>query len=346
MQLGKSSAPSVKQNSIVRHDCPTPVAVMDIGTNTIRLLIGCGSDGKVIRIASHRVTTRLGRDVLKTGVLNAESMRKSVLSIGRFKELCVRYKVQKIIAVGTSALREAENNKEFLERVRENTGIDINIISGEEEARLTLIGVLGSGIRSQSGKNQVFLIADIGGGSTEWILYTYCRLKNKKIVKSSICNINMGSIPIGAVKLYETFIKHDPPLPQELEHMKDYISKTFLNFFDISLITHHPSFSFIATGGAATTIAALNIGMDRYNGDRIHMHNISSATIKTIYEELIALPFNERTKLKMLELERADIIISGTLILLTIMQKLLNVKEVIISDYGLLEGAIIDCHVL
>lgn len=320
--------------------CPAPIAVIDVGTNTIRLLVGCVKEGKIVRIATNRFVTRLGKDLQRTGRLNPDSVERSVISIIKLKELCKKYGVQKIIALGTSALREAKTSKEFLADIKRDTGIDIEIISGEKEAELTLKGVLASGVRGQeSGEKeyQTYFIVDIGGGSSEWILDARVEGKNSEV--------RMGSIPIGAVKLFETFIKHDPPAPEELIHMKNLVSQQFFMALNSTLITRLSSLSLIATGGTATTIAAMDMGMDEYDRDKIHLHKISLPALKTIYKKLTMLPHNERSKIKGLELERADIIISGTLILLALMETL-NIEEVIASDYGLLEGALISYCVL
>lgn len=341
MQSEKSLLLSKKRSNIKPHNCSAPLAVMDIGTNTIRLLIGCVSNGKLIRIASDRIVSRLGRDMLKTGMLNTESMEKSVTSIVKLKELCEKYKVQNIIAIGTCALREAKNSEEFLASVKKAANLDIEIISGKKEAELTLMGVLECGVWNLEKKSQTSFIVDIGGGSTEWILFLGNR-GQKSEVRSDLI---LGSIPIGAVKLSETFIKHDPPTPEELIQMKNLVSQQFFMALDSSLITCCSSLSFIATGGTATTIAAIDAGMDKYNGDKIHMHKVSLSALSHIYEKLIRLPLLERSKVKGLEPERADIIIPGTLILLTIME-VLNVEEIAISDYGLLEGAMINYHMV
>jgi exopolyphosphatase/guanosine-5'-triphosphate,3'-diphosphate pyrophosphatase len=311
----------------------TPVAVIDIGTNTIRFLIGCVKEGNIIRIATQREVTRLGKDIQKTCRLNQHSIEKSKRFILKLKEICKEYGVQKIIALGTSALREAKNSKEFLAEIKKNVGIDIKIISGEKEAELTLKGILPSIHYSFFSLSHLLLI-DIGGGSTEWIFF------NKLKFNMQNSKVSMGSIPIGSVKLFESFIKHDPPTPEELIHMKNLISQQFFISLNSSLDTRHSSLSLIATGGTATTIAAIDMNMDEYDGDKIHLHKISLTTLRKIYEKLITLPHDERSKIKGLEPERADIIIAGTLILLTLMETL-NIKEFIVSDYGLLEGAII-----
>lgn len=339
MLLMKPS-PSIKK---YKDACPAPIAVIDVGTNTIRLLVGCVKEGNIVRIATNRFVTRLGQDLQKTGRLSTDSIEKSITSILKLKGLCKKYGVKKIIALGTSALREAKNSKEFLTDVKKNAGIDIEVISGEKEAELTLKGILPS-LHHSIAPFPNFLLVDIGGGSTEWIYYS----EDKGQKTENIQNLNMGSIPIGAVKLFETFIKHDPPAPWELQlikdevksKVKDYIFRQLTLNFDLNL-----NLNLVVTGGTATTIAAIDISMDEYDGDKIHLHRISLPTIKTIYKKLVALPYDERSKIKGLEPERADIIISGTLILLALMEAL-NIKEVVVSDYGLLEGAIISYHVL
>lgn len=319
-----------------RNICPTPVAVIDIGTNTIRLLVGCVKEEKAVRIATQRAVTRLGKDLQKTGRLSQDSIEESKRFILKLKELCENYSVQKIIAIGTSALREAKNSEEFLADIKRDIGIDIEIISGEKEAELTLKGILPS-LNHSIAPFSHFLLVDIGGGSTEWIFYGPEVRSQKSEARHEFM---MDSIHIGAVKLFEKFIRHDPPLQDELKEMKEYIFKEFSNSLNLSLINRNSSLSLIATGGTATTIAAIDMEMDEYDGDRIHLHKVSFPTLKIIYEKLIALPHNERSKLKGLETERADIIIPGTLILLTLME-ILHIDKVTVSDYGLLEGALI-----
>lgn len=327
MQSGKLS------KSIPKHinKCTSPLAVIDVGTNTLRLLIGCFEGEKLIRITTDRSVARLGRDLIKTGMLHPNSIRKSITSLSKFKKKCEKYRVRRIFAVGTSALRDAKNSNRFLDEVKKQTGLGISIISGDEEADLTLKGIYGGIVHKDISPSSPSIIVDIGGGSTEWII---C---NRGCIKDSI--------PFGAVKLYETFIKYDPPLSSELKDMKNYIIEhvitSFLNHnFNIESCTKPFSEYLIATGGTATSIAAMDMELDRYDGYRIHLHNISRPTLEEIYKKLVMLPLSKRCKIKGLESERADIIIPGMLILITI-TRILKIKKIIVSDYGLLEGILI-----
>lgn len=147
--------------------------------------------------------TRLAAGINRTCLLNTENMGKSVSVLKEFARLISEYKVTRIKAVGTSALREAKNSEEFMKRVLSETGIKIDIISGHEEAELTAIGVLSDAPKADSS-----FIIDIGGGSTEWAL-----CKNSYPVE-------MGTIPTGVVKLFEHHIKSDPPSKDEIVSLK------------------------------------------------------------------------------------------------------------------------------
>ena len=322
------------------------IGAIDIGTNTIRLLIGQIDNGRLARIASDRAVTRLGKDLMKTGVLSADSINKSLSALKSFKETCDKYNVTKIIAVGTSALREAKNSRDFINAVKKETGIEIEIISGEREAELTAKGVT-TAIGDKKGPGKFFII-DIGGGSTEWIIYKGSNQlpalsdqgKNENTeFNSSLITHNpsliLGSLPVGAVKLLETYIKHDPPAAAELDECAKFIHSKISGPLDSSL--NNSSLILIATGGTPTTLAAIDLGLEKYDGEKINMHIIPRSSLIGIFDKLVSLPHEARTKIKGLEPDRSDIIIPGLLILITIMDYL-KINEMVISDYGLLEG--------
>lgn len=310
------------------------IAAIDIGTNTIRLLIGSFENSHLKRIHADRAVTRLGRDLLKTGLLQEDVIQKSILALHDFRNICDTHNVQKITAVGTSALREALNSQDFLNRVKKETGIAIEIIPGEKEAELTVKGIFSDNSKFNI-HDSTFFIVDIGGGSTEWIVSKGQGSGVKGQEHSKF--LRMGSLPLGAVKLYETFIKHDPPAPDELLKTGDYISKCLHNTFNASLLTLKPSPSLIATGGTPATLASIDMGLESYDGDKVHMHAISNLNIHRIFENMLSMPIGKRRQIQGIEPERADIIIPGTLILMAII-KSLNAMDVLISDYGLLEG--------
>ncbi|HKN18477.1 MAG TPA: hypothetical protein VJW95_01670, partial [Dissulfurispiraceae bacterium] len=232
-------------------------------------------------------------------------------------------------AVGTSALRDADNSQEFIEAVKARTGILINVISGDKEADLTVRGILGNG----TGLSMPAFITDVGGGSTEWI---FCDSTATIAAKTSL--------QIGALRLHEQFIHSDPPDPAEIENIKNTIFESVTHSFQMLWIRSGFNVddikSFVATGGTATTAAAIDMGLETYNADSIHLHTISLKALKAILEYLLSLPLRERNIVRGLEPERADIIIPGIIILLTLME-ILKTEVMIVSDYGLLEGILL-----
>ena len=179
------------------------IASIDIGTNTVRLLAAEVRDNKIVREALNlRETTRLGEGLKKGGKLRPEARERTIRALSRFARKMLDAGVKGVSAVGTEALRRASDAVEFIEEAREKAGIDLRVISAEEEARLTLLGVRSglSGLAPDGEK----LIIDIGGGSTEFIL-TEDWSRHKAI-----------SLPVGAVNLFERFLLNDPPVTLEM----------------------------------------------------------------------------------------------------------------------------------
>jgi len=311
------------------NSCDELCAVIDVGSNTLRLLIGSVKDNKVIRIASSRYMTRLGKDILKTSQLNNDNFQKSISFLIEFKHIYEGYGVRKVIAVGTSALRESKNSVDFIKEVKRQVGINIEIISGEREADLTLNGIRLNLDIGPSGLTNFFMI-DIGGGSTEWILF------GEDIFK--------GSLPLGAVKAYGEFIKEDPPGRVQIAQVKEFIyqiiyESPLIGYFNKQSCWQNTKF--VSTGGTPTTLAAIDMGLAEYNGDKVNMHRIERPTLQKFIQRFISMSLLERQKIIGLEPDRADIIITGALILQGFME-IFNFNEAIISDYGLLEGLLLE----
>ncbi|MBA3070665.1 MAG: exopolyphosphatase, partial [Nitrospirae bacterium] len=203
------------------------------------------------------------------------------------------------------------------------TGINIEVISGEEEAELTAQGVMFDLPETDSS-----LIVDIGGGSAEWI---FCRNSSPA---------EMGTIPTGVVKLFDNHIKSDPPSKDDILYLKKE-SDTVLSRLKTKmghLINSRTVF--IGTAGTITTLASIDIGLEVYDHEKIHRHNISLEKLYDISGRLISIPLSERKKMIGLEPERADLIIPGILFTINIME-LFGFTNILVSDNGLLEGALI-----
>ncbi|MDI1472502.1 MAG: hypothetical protein QMD43_05475 [Thermodesulfovibrio sp.] len=290
------------------------IAVIDIGSNTIRLLIGKFEDGLIKRIYTDRTVTRLGQDLAFTKKLNQNSIEKSIETISKFKVIAENFKSNLIIAIGTSALREAEDGILFCGKVQKNTGLRVYILSGEEEAFFTFEGIL---INLPYSTHPIFAI-DIGGGSTEWIY----SLNN---------NIFKGSLNIGALKAYSNFFKDNnekKAIINFLNFLKDIISKTIPNLKTKTII---------ATGGTSITLAMIDLQISSYLPEILHGQKISSKKLRKIVEKISSTPYEIRKNIMGILPDRVDIILPGLLILESIVNYV-EAETIIVSDHGLMEG--------
>jgi exopolyphosphatase/guanosine-5'-triphosphate,3'-diphosphate pyrophosphatase len=304
-------------------------ASIDVGSNTLRLLIGRIEDNRIIDIFSDRKITRLGNRVDQTGRLQDENIEASMAALNEFSSVIAQYGVRHVKAVATSALREASDSDIFIKRVFDATGIAIKVIPGEKEAELTLKGVLSSFPESEFITSNSALIVDIGGGSTEWIFYR------------DNDNIEIGSVPIGVIRLTQNFLKAGPvsesdmiKLNYEIIPVMEHIEKRIGH-----LVNKHTRF--IGTAGTFTTIASIDLGLDGYSREKIHLHRLSFERLNDMFKKLRGLPLDERKKLRGLEPERADLIIPGIQFTIKVME-FFKFSELVISDYGLLEGALLE----
>ena len=300
------------------------VAAIDIGTNTIRLLIAdLDQTDQFRKVLTKRRVTRLGEDFIEKSRISCRAIERSISVIQEFLEMTKEHRVERVIAGATSAVRDAANGDDFIKKVYEDTGLRIKVLSGKEEAILTLAGVLSviKGIASQA------LVMDIGGGSTELI------------VVEAGTPISAHSLDLGAVYLSERFLKTDPPTAQALKKMEASIFNR-LTFFKEDVLDRRPgpsSYSLIGTAGTITTLAAMDQQMMVYDPDKINKHILSRESVKAIYHRLIGIPVVERSLLPGLEKGREDIILAGTCIVVTAME-VFHCHEMVVSDYGLLEG--------
>jgi exopolyphosphatase/guanosine-5'-triphosphate,3'-diphosphate pyrophosphatase len=304
-------------------------AGVDVGSNTIRLLIAEVKDNRIIDVFSDRRTTRLGNSVDRTGLLQDENMKASIDVLREFSSLFSKFGVRYSRAVATSALREASNSDTFVKEVLNAAGISIEVIPGEKEAELTLKGILSSLPDLGFRVSHAALIIDIGGGSSEWVLY---RDQN---------NVDMGSIPIGVIKLVQKWIKTDPVSESDIRALNNEFIPAL---HDLKAGIGHfvnNNTCFIGTGGTFTTIASLDLGLEAYSREKIHLHRIPINRLQDIYKSLLVLPLEERKKVKGLEPGRADLIIPGILFTINMM-KYFDLNELRISDYGILEGVIFE----
>jgi exopolyphosphatase/guanosine-5'-triphosphate,3'-diphosphate pyrophosphatase len=314
------------------------LAGIDIGTNTVRLLIADVKDKYNFKeIRSERRITRLGEGLIENRRLLPSAEERTIFVLKEFGEILKGYPVEALTAVATSAVREAENGKKFVERIKVETDFDVEVISGDEEARRTFLGVLaGLNLSPLSsplwGEGRVrgnLLIMDIGGGSTEFIVS-----KNAVVLDS----ISTG---LGVVKLTEEFVKSDPVTDKELEGLKNAIEKEIKGLKDS--LNSPANAAFVGTAGTITTLAAIDQNLTLYNPLCINNYILKKKSVDRIFDNLKSMTIEERLNIPALEKGREDLIIAGTAIVLSVMEEF-GFREMTVCDYGLREGIVIDLY--
>lgn len=301
-------------------------SVIDIGSNSIRLLNAVVENNKIVSAKKYLDMTRLGFGVDKTRKLSADSMEKSVEAMKTYKAMIQEFGGELIGAYATSAVRDSSNKDLFVKDVFDETNIDIHVISGEEEALLGYYGVL-AGLNSASR----VLIIDIGGGSTELIL------GDAKEIHSAV------SLNIGAVRMTDKYLKSELVCENEKKELMSFIEESIND--EIQKIIDFKPEVVVGIGGTITTIGAINLGLEEYDREKIHNYKIKYEEIETINSELETKNLEERKKIKGLQAKRADIIYAGAIILEMIL-KASKLSDIRVSDFDNLEGALIQKNIL
>ncbi len=305
----------------------TICASIDVGSQTIRLLVAeVDGTGTIRPLHRDRAIVRLGEHTESTGILSREAVVRGVDCIRLFVESARRYNAESIRAVATACVRNAVNADTFLSAVSNTAGIAVDVISGPEEAYLSLLGVR-SCCTISAGHT---VVLDIGGGSTEYIL-----LENAKPVLSR-------SINLGVIGLSERFLHSDPPTSSETDALKRCVQTAVEPdaAFCTALAAGNSRPLLIGTAGTVTTLAAVDLQLAEYDPDRVNGHILKYSRIQDIFTTMSSLPLRERRFLPGLEEGRALVILSGTVILACAMQSL-GCRELTVSDAGLLEGILL-----
>ena len=292
------------------------VASIDIGTNTILLLIAKVEEGKVNPLFEIETVARLGEGVQKNGILLKEAMDRSLQTLAQYLKWCQELEVQKVFTAGTSALREAKNSEDFLNLVKEKLDLPIEVISGEEEAQLSFLAVA-----KDLGKvKEPILVVDVGGGSTEFILG-----KGDQISQ-------WISLPLGSVRFTEEFLRSDPVQEEEWEKMERKIQE-----YLVTIPHSQEPISMVVVGGTATTLASVEQGLEDFIAEKIHHFVLGKEALKNQLLLYRSKTIDERRKISGLPMARADVILAGGAILYLAMEEL-KCPSVLISCHGVRYG--------
>jgi exopolyphosphatase/guanosine-5'-triphosphate,3'-diphosphate pyrophosphatase len=290
----------------------TRVAAVDLGTNSTRLLVADVDDGRVDEVERRLEITRLGEGVDKRGRLLPVPIARVRNCLSEYRRAAEAFGAERTLLVATSAVRDAENGEAFLGEIEWSYGFATRLLSGEEEAQLTLRGVTAG--RELAPRT---LVVDVGGGSTELVL-------------GGPGGVAFAtSLPLGCVRQTERHLRSDPPAAEELAAVEREAA-ALLPDLDVA--------EAIGVAGTATTLAALDLGLAEYDPERIHGHRIPRAALDEQLARLAALPLAERRRVPGLEPGRAPVILAGLAVLRAVLDRYgLDALEA--SERDLLHGA-------
>ncbi len=281
------------------HSTNNPIAVVDVGSNSVRLLLSCNG----VTVFKGVKVTKLAEGVLSTSTLNCEAIDRTVDAVREFCEYAHNKNAEKIFIFATAGVRQAKNGKVFTDKVKEITGISVDVISGETEAK---IGALGALLGTDGG------LVDVGGASTEITV-----IKDGETVYSK-------SINVGAVRLCESYSGDVSKLEKQLDNL-------------ISEFSVIPKTEFTAIGGSVTSIVSILLKLCPYDPSKVDGYQLKKTDVYSVLTMLFSMSIEERENLVGLQPERAEIIPFGTLILYKIMQYL-GINYITVSEKDNLEG--------
>jgi exopolyphosphatase/guanosine-5'-triphosphate,3'-diphosphate pyrophosphatase len=296
------------------------VAVVDIGTNSTRLLIAEVGDGRVEELDRRTTVTRLGEGLEASGRLSDAAMARVSDALASYREAIDAYGAERVVAVATSAMRDAANGPAFRDEIQRRFGMDARTISGDEEARLTFLGATAG--RDPGGDT---LVIDIGGGSTEFVTGRPGADPDFHV-----------STRMGSVRHTERHLHHDPPTADELDALAEDARATVEA--DVPADVREHVDAGIAVAGTATSLAAIDQELDPYDPEKVHGYRLSLARCKALVERLAGLTVAERRELAGLHPDRAPSIVAGAGILLESMRAF-GLDSVEISETDILHGA-------
>jgi exopolyphosphatase / guanosine-5'-triphosphate,3'-diphosphate pyrophosphatase len=307
------------------------VAVIDIGTNSTRLLIADvdAETGALEVLVRRSQVTRLGDGVDSSGSLSDAAIARVFSTLDRYRMEIDEYGCEKNLAVLTSAVRDADNGERFATRVREDYGLDARVLRGEEEAQLTFLGAMSSRAGNdddgaQPGASEPTLVIDVGGGSTEFV-----------VGRGREAGLHV-SLQAGVVRMSERHIDSDPPEPEQLQALAADVHETFSEGLPQS--ERDPVKRGIAVAGTATSAAAIDQELDPYDSSRVDGYTLTLGTIEMLLARLADMDEAQRRNVVGLQPDRAPTIVAGMIVLGEALRAF-ELDEVEVSEHDILYGA-------
>ncbi len=295
-----------------------PVAAVDCGTNSTRLLVSDAAGTTLERLAR---ITRLGQAVDATGALAEEAVDRTLAVLREYREVMDRHGVERVRVTATSAARDADNRDTFLDAAEEVVGARPELLSGDAEARLSFLGATAE-LDPAEGP---FLVVDIGGGSTEFAVGT---TEPEEAT----------SVDMGCVRLSEKYLHHDPPAPEELSQAISVV-RDYLDDVARDVPASRDARKLVGLAGTITTVAAVEMGLGTYDRNRIHHFRLTRGAAEDVFRTLATESRAQRVHNPGLEEARADVIVGGAAILVTIMRTFEH-DECLVSESDILDGLV------
>jgi exopolyphosphatase/guanosine-5'-triphosphate,3'-diphosphate pyrophosphatase len=298
-----------------------PIAVVDLGTNSTRLLVATVHDGAVKELERHSNVTRLGQQVDSTGRLAQEAIERVFKVLTGYKQLIDRHGATTVVALATSAVRDSDNGDDFRQAMKERFGFDARTISGDEEARLTFVGATSA----RGDDNDPTLVIDIGGGSTEFVIGRPGQDPDFHV-----------STQAGSVRQSERHLHDDPPTEQQLDELKREMREIIEN--GVPPEQRKEVTRGIAVAGTATQLASVALGLEPYNPKRVHGYTLTLDKTSEMLDQLGGVALEHRREIPGMDPDRAPTIIAGAAILVEAMRSF-GLGQVEASETDILHGA-------
>jgi exopolyphosphatase/guanosine-5'-triphosphate,3'-diphosphate pyrophosphatase len=300
------------------------LGAIDIGTNSVRLLVadvdGAGEAAKLESLDRRIQITRLGQGVDESRRLDPEAISRTLDALREFRGALDELGVERARATATSAVRDADNRDEFLGSAADVLGFEPELLPGTEEARLSFLGAT-AGLDEPA----PYLTLDIGGGSTEFVVGTH---EPEGLI----------SVDTGSVRITEQHLRSDPPEPEELSEAVSVV-RAHLADVEREVPAVRDAATLIGVAGTITTVAAIELGLIEYDRDKIHHFRLDRTAAEDVFRTLATEPVEVRRHNPGLEPGRVDIIVGGTLILVTIMRTF-DFNELLVSEADILDGLV------
>ena len=300
------------------------VAAVDCGTNSIRLLVADldPATGGETEVERRMEIVRLGQGVDATGRLADDALARTFAACERYAAAIREHGAAEVRFVATSATRDAANRDVFVEGVRARLGVEPQIVSGDEEANLSFSGATRALADDTTRHATPYLVVDIGGGSTEFVLGD-----------GSVTAAR--SVDIGCVRMTERHLRSDPPSPEQIAAATRDIDAGIDLAAQVVDLTQ--ARTLVGVAGSATTVAAIALGLEHYERDLIHLSRIPADTVRRTAAELLAMTREQRAALTVMHPGRVDVIGAGALVLARIVDRL-GLPEVVVSEHDILDG--------